>query len=145
MPEEITIKYDNVQNKIFATRIIDGKKYGVCQSIPRQDYFFCPHCQTKNADKIKEIKIDGEPEIKSLAYGYGWADTRYGKSYLPIIDGIKSRDYPVSVKFYCENCGNEHTKPELLEALQERNERFESEKRKVWKEVYNKMSSFITN
>jgi ribosomal protein L44E len=141
--EGIIINYDNLEDKICAARIIDGKKYIICKIVDRPKYFYCPHCKTENSNNIKERKINGEPEIKSLAYGYGWADIRYGKSYCPIIDGTKSRDYPVSVKFYCKNCGNEHAKPELLKALNERDKEFENKKKKAWLEVYEKMSKFI--
>ena len=140
--KEIQIQYDSLESKVFATRVIGGQKYGICQSIKRQSYFYCPHCKTEDFDLIKERKMDGEPEIKTIACGYGFADTRYGKSYVPILDGNKSRNYPVSVKFYCENCRNEHTKPELLKALNERDRQYENEKRNTWQEVYDKMSSF---
>ena len=140
MNKEIKIEYDNISEKVFATRIVDGKKFGICLSVKHDDYFYCPHCKTNDFNSIKERKIDGEPEIKSLAYGYGWADTRYGKSYLPIIRGTESRDYPVSVKFLCEKCGNEHTKPELLKALQERDYNFDKRLLSAKKECYQKLS-----
>jgi len=121
---KVSISFDDINGKIVG-RLADK---GICFSLKKPEYFFCPHCKTTNFDNVKEERIDGEPEIKSIAYGMGFADTKYGKSYVPIMDGDKSRDYPVSFKYFCENCRNEFTKPELMEALNERDKVFEKEK-----------------
>ena len=130
--EDIKITYDDIEGKIFG-RLADK---GICFSLKRPDYFFCPHCKTTKIDVVKERRINGDPEIKSIAYGEGFADTKYGKSYVPILDGNRSLDYPVSFKYFCENCGNEHTKPDLMKALNDRDINFEKEKEEKIKEIF---------
>ena len=144
--EEIKYRDDVFLEKIFATVIINNKEYGICKSYAVETTFVCPHCKTKDDNKIKEMRIDGEPRIKSLAYGYGWADTVYGKSYLPCIDGTRSRDYPVSVKYYCENCHNEFTKPDLMRLQRDMEKQREKMRREAILFCRNKLQGlFSTN
>lgn len=126
------LSFDPVTNDVFGRRKVNNKVFGCRKSVPQRKHFFCPHCKTDDISHIKERKIDVKPQYISLAYGHVVADTVYGKSYSK--DGIQN--YPVSVKFYCTNCENEHTKPELIKAQIESDKNREKDILKAHEHVY---------
>lgn len=71
-----------------------------------------------------------------MAYGNGVADTVYGKAYSEYGGKTVTKDYPVSTKYRCEDCSNEFTKPELLEAQSAR-------ERSIYIENYKKVEDAI--
>lgn len=87
---------------------------GIKINLESKKFFSCPHCLLEG-QKITEIKINGEPRYKSVAYGHGVADTVYGRAYFDYDGTSNVTDWPVSTKYRCENCSNEFTKPELLQ------------------------------
>lgn len=126
------LSFDIVTSEVFGCRKVGNEVFGCRKSVPQSKHFFCPHCKTENISHIKERKIDGQPQYISLAYGHVVVDTVYGKSYSDL--GV--HDYPVSVKFYCMNCENEHTKPELMKALMESERNRDKEILKAHEHVY---------
>jgi len=150
--ENLVLPHNPFPDILISDDTLSGKVYlkkggmGICVSYEQTSHFSCPHCRTKNCNSIKERVIDGSPKMKTTTFGYGVADTVYGTHNLSCKGfDISRMDYPVSRKYYCIECQNEFTKPDLLKAQNEKEKQLEDRKRIIVLEAIQKLRNSLND